>query len=303
MAATLAACSPPSVTLRAMSLARQHHDDEAVALLRRELVKHPENLEARRLLVRLLGSSGHLDQARTEVTELARRLPPNDPTPSVELGHALELAHQYEDALAQYDHAAEMAPTNPLGPREGGMRAARWGESAIARPRLEEAVKRGAHDEELFHALGLVRLHDGELDAAAEAYEKGLAEDPKALECLLGLASVAVVKGDGALALKRYDAILNRRPSYAPASLGRAWALGKLHRVDAANQELDHALELGATPATVAKLRGRLTHLDEAGAKPPSVDVDREELGAPADPAEPGAPRDGHLPDFRDDHP
>ncbi len=284
----LPACAPPSVTSRAMSLARQHHDDEAIALLRRDLAKRPDDLDARRLLIRLLGSTGHLDLARTEVDELTRRLPPNDPTPSVELGHALELAHKYEDALAQYDKAAEIAPANPLGPREGGMRAARWGESAIARPRLEEAVKRGAHDAELFHVLGLVRLHDGELDAASEAYEKGLQQDPKAIENLLGLASVAVVKGDAALALRRYDAILARRPSYAPASLGRAWALGKLHQMDAATQELDHALELGASPATVAKLRARLPHLDDP---------------APPRPPEEPEPDSPDRPDFRDDVP
>ena len=273
-----------------MSLARQHHDDDAIALLRRELTKHPDDLEARRLLIRLLGASGHLDLARTEVDELTRRLPADDPTPSLELGHALELSHRYEDALAQYDKAAEMAPTNPQGPREGGLRAARWGESAIARPRLEEAVKRGAHDAELFHVLGLVRLHDGELDAAADAYERGLKEDPKAIENLLGLASVAVVKGDAALALRRYDAILVRRPSYAPASLGRAWALGKLHKLDAAAQELDHAVELGAPPATVARLRARLPHLDDPA--PPR----------PPEETEPGE-RDTGGPDFRDDAP
>ena len=124
-------------------------------------------------------------------------------------------------------------------------------------------------------------------------YERGLAEDPRAIENLLGLASVAVVKGDAALALRRYDAILTRRPSYAPASLGRAWALGKLHKADAANLELDRALELGAAPATVAKLRARLAHLDESSAKP-----------APVEPSlESDDPGENARPDFRDDAP
>ena len=69
-----------------MSLARQHHDEEAVALLRRELTTHPENLEARRLLVRANVSAGTGDEADSYVglfqgvietdTPAAQMLPP-----------------------------------------------------------------------------------------------------------------------------------------------------------------------------------------------------------------------------------
>ncbi|CAN5846132.1 hypothetical protein BH11MYX4_BH11MYX4_57290 [soil metagenome] len=255
--ATTLACAAPGPLDRAQQLVRMHREGEAVSLLRAHLAKHPDDVGARRLLVRVLAFDGQLDAARTEVAELERRLP-NDPIPWLELGHAFELTHRYDEALAAYDTATSVAPVSAAGPREGGMRAARWGEPEEALPRLEEAVRRGAKDAELFHALGLVRLHLKDLDGAAEAYEKGLAADPKSTENLLGLASVAVVRGDPSAALAAYDRILARKPSYAGAELGRAWSLAKLGRNVDARRALDHAEQLGAPRENVARQRADL---------------------------------------------
>ncbi|HEY3817598.1 MAG TPA: tetratricopeptide repeat protein [Polyangiaceae bacterium] len=252
-------CARAPVSDRAQSLVRQHREEEAVALLRVELAKHPDDVPARRLLVRLLGFTGDMPGARAETEELARRLGPNDPTPYLELGHALELSHRYDEALEAYDAAATAAPASPAGPREGGMRAARWGELEEARPRLEEAVKRGANDAETWHALGLVRLHLGDAEGAEQAYRAGTVAAPGAPECWLGLATVAVSRGDAAGALAAYERLLVLRPRFAPGELGRAWALAKLGRRDEASRALDHAEELGAPAQNVAKQRAALT--------------------------------------------
>jgi tetratricopeptide (TPR) repeat protein len=251
-------CAGPSATARAQSLARQGRDDQAVALLKARVVDHPEDVPARRLLVRLLGFTGDLPGARAQAEELARMLGAGDPTPYLELGHALELAHLYEEALAAYDEAATAAPASPAGPREGGLRCARWGEIEQARPRLEEAILRGAHDAETWHALGLVRVHLGDLPGAEEAYRAGAAADPAAPEAWLGLATVAIAQGDATKALDAYGQVLARRPRFAPAELGRAWALARLGRKDEAAKALDHAEELGAPAANVAKQRAAL---------------------------------------------
>jgi len=103
-----------------------------------------------------------------------------------------------------------------------------------------------------------VRLHLRDFEGAADAYEKGLAADPKSTENLLGLASVAVVRGDPAAALAAYDRILQRKPSYAGAELGRAWALARLGRKDDAKRALDHAEQLGAARENVARQRADL---------------------------------------------
>lgn len=254
IAVVLAGCAASTPVDRAQALVRMHRENEAVAMLATHLRKHPDDLPARRLYVRVLAYTGDIDGARREVTTLEERLP-NDPVPYIELGHAFELGHRFDEALAAYDSAASVAPASPVGPREGGMRAARWGEHEEAEPRLVEAIRRGARDAETYHALGLVRLHGRDLDGANEAYRKGLAADPRSLENLLGLASVAVTRGDPAEALRAYDALLAQKPDHAAAELGRAWSLAKLGRAPEASRAVDRAAELGAPAANVTKLR------------------------------------------------
>jgi tetratricopeptide (TPR) repeat protein len=256
--AVCAACAPPSATDRAQALVRAHREGEAAALLRERMRAKPDDLAARRLLVRVLAVAGDLTEARAEVVELARRMPENSPVAYIELGHALELTHHYDEALAAYDEAASVAPASPDGPREGGLRSAHWGEAEAARPRLEEAIRRGARDADTWHALGLVRLHLGDFDGAEDAYRAGAASDPARAESWLGLATVAVMRGDAQKALDAYDQVLARRPRFAAGELGRAWALEKLGRGRDALRALDHAEELGAAPANVEKQRAAL---------------------------------------------
>jgi tetratricopeptide (TPR) repeat protein len=252
------ACAPAGATERAQALVREHRESEAAAVLREQLRAHPEDVKVRRLLVRVVALTGDLAAARVELDELARRLPPDDPTPYIELGHALELVHRYDEALAAYDEASAVAPASPEGPREGGMRCARWGEAEAARPRLEEAVRRGAHDAETWHALGLVAFHLGDFEAAAAAYRAGATADPTRAESWLGLATIAVARGDAQGALVAYEGVLARRPHFAPAELGRAWALQKLGRAADASRALDRAEQLGAPAANVARQRAAL---------------------------------------------
>jgi tetratricopeptide (TPR) repeat protein len=248
----------PTPTQHAMSLARQHREGEAIASLRKALAQRPDDMDARAMLVRLLASAGDTTGAQVEATEMAKRLPPGDPRAWIELGHAREMAHDFEGALGAYDTAASAAPSSPAGPREGGMRAARWGEVEEAEPRLEEALRRGAKDAETWHALGLVRVHLKDLEGAEKAYRGGLAADPKSAENWLGLATVAALREDAAAALVAYDAILALRPRFAAGELGRAWALAKPGRKEEARGALDRAEELGAPAESVAKQRGAL---------------------------------------------
>lgn len=187
------------------------------------------------------------------------------------MGHAFEIAKRFDEALAAYDTAAEIAPSSPDGPREGGMRCARWGEPEEAEKRLVSAVQRGARDAETFHVLGLVRVNLRDFEGAREAYRQGLAVSPGSSENLLGLATVAVAEGDAAAALGAYDALLAARPHHAAAELGRAWALAKLRRKVEAEKALDHAAAMGAPKANVDKLRAAI-RADRLGG-----DVDRDE--------------------------
>jgi tetratricopeptide (TPR) repeat protein len=255
----------PTALQRAVSLAHEHREADAIRVLRDELARHPEDVKSRRLLIRVLALTGDLGAARREVELLSRQLGNGDPLPYIELGHAYELAHDYEKALEMYDYAGQIAPTDARGPREGGMRAAHWGEVEWARPRLEEAMRRGTNDAAAWHALGLLRVFAGDIDGAEQAYRAGLASDDKAAECHLGLATVAALRGNAASALAEYDVIIAQFPRFAPAHLGRAWALGRLGRKGEARQAILAAEKLGGEPRAIADAR-RSLDVTESGA-------------------------------------
>jgi Flp pilus assembly protein TadD len=263
------ACSAnqPSVNQRALLLSDTGRREEAAALLEQHLAKEPSDVEARRLLVRILAASGQTGRAEAEVARLFRDLGQKNPIPWVERGYALELAHRYDEALAQYDTATEVAPADPLGPLTGGLRAAEWGEAELAEPRLVEALTRDSKNARAWHALGVVRLKLGNLQGAKSAYSSGLSADPAALENRIGLATVALAEDDPKEALKQYDAILAARPKFGDAELGRAWALMRLGRLDDAEKALDEGYRLGANPRALAKQRALLRGLRAQAAR------------------------------------
>src|SRR5258706_8193387 len=255
-ACAAAATSPLS---RASLLVDKGRADEASQLLTAYLQKHPNALAERRLLIRVEASRGQLGAAQTQVVLLEKRLGPHSPVPLVELGHALEMAHRYDEALAAYDRAAELSPRDPLGPLTGGLRAARWGELDLAEPRLREAVRRDPKDPAAWHALGLVQLSQGNAQGAEQAYRSGLLADPAALENRVGLATLALSRGDLSAALEQYDAIAARRPNLADAQLGRSFALLGLGRFDEARHALGEAERLGGDRRGIAAQRRELT--------------------------------------------
>jgi tetratricopeptide (TPR) repeat protein len=239
---------------------------EAEAALERRLREHPEDVQARRLLIRVFGLAGDLGRARQEAEVLTRELGPRSPVPSVELGHALELAHRYDEALALYDHAGELAPRDPLGPKTGGVRSAHWGENELARPRLEEALRRDSRDAQSWHALGLVCLNLRDFRAADWAYRSGLVADPHSVENHVGLATLALVQEQPDAALREFDAVLAERPNRSDALLGRSLALIELRRFEEAEATLAEAEQRGGDRAVIAKQR-RLVSALRTGVK------------------------------------
>jgi tetratricopeptide (TPR) repeat protein len=246
------AFSHPDPANQARLLVDKGRSPEAATELEGHLQKHPDAVPERRLLIRIYASMGQMDRAAEHAQALARVLGPASPVPFIELGYAFELTHRYEEALDQYDHAAEVAPHDALGPLTGGLRAARWGEVELAEPRLVEAVQRDPKNAEGWHALGLVRVARGDLDGASAAYHSGLRADSRSVEDHLGLATIAVLRGNAAAALNEYDAIVSARPEFADAQLGRSWALLQLGRLDDAQRALARARDLGASARPLA---------------------------------------------------
>lgn len=261
---------------QAALLASKGQEPQAIALLDEYLSHHPRAIPERRLLIRLCAEISDLGRAEREAATLASLLPADSPVPWVEMGHALEIAHRYEEALSMYDRAAEAAPHDPLGPRTGGLRAARWGEAELAAPRLEEALRRNPRAADVWHALGLVRLRLGDLDGASTAYRSGLVADPGALENRVGLATVALERGAPADALREYDFVVKARPAFGDGYLGRAWALIALGRYEEAAASLDEARRHGADARAIDRQTKLLTRL---AARAPSGAEKRGEKG------------------------
>jgi tetratricopeptide (TPR) repeat protein len=252
---------PPSPVEQAVLLSEKGQDQAAVQVLEAHIGRHAGALVERRLLIRLLAATGDMGRAEREAGALAKLLPADSPVPWLELGRALEMAHRFDEALALYDRAAEVSPHDPEGPRTGGLRAARWGEMALAEPRLREALRRDPRASAVWHAYGLVKLQLGDLDAARSAYQSGLVADPTALENRIGLATVALKRGDARAALLEYERVLAERPGFVDGYLGKAWALIVLGRYDEARAVLDDARRHGASERATARQESLLKSL------------------------------------------
>jgi tetratricopeptide (TPR) repeat protein len=262
----LCQCAKQDVVPDAVLLASQGEEAKAIALLEGYLREHPNATRERQLLLRLHASVGDMGNVEQQVAALARTLGEHSPLPWLELGHALELQHRYDEALEAYDRAAAVAPTDATGPRVGGLRAARWGELDLAAERLTEALRRNPRDATVWHALGVVELERGNLDAARKAYESGLVADLESAENHLGLATLALKQRDFARALHHYDAVVRIKPTSGNAQLGRSWALIALGRTREARQALEQARALGGDPkAIAAQLQVLAAAADDAG--------------------------------------
>src|SRR5260221_7528735 len=123
----MTSCVTLSPVDRALSLSRQERRSEAERVLVQELTEHPDDVPARKLLIRFYGFDGDLGAAKAQVDELRARTKEGDPSPEIELGHAYELAHKFDEALEQYDAAAAIAPNSPAGPPASGGATARGG--------------------------------------------------------------------------------------------------------------------------------------------------------------------------------
>ena len=255
------AFSHPEPMSQARMLVQKGRPAEAAQELEAYLRKYPDAAAERRLLIRVYASMGQMGHAQEQAQALVKTLGPASPVPWVELGYALELNHRYDEALEHYDRAGEVAAHDPLGPLTAGQRAARWGEPELAEPRLVEALRRDARNANAWHTLGLTRVRLGNLDGAVAAYRSGLRADPSALENRVGLATIALLRGDASTALAEYDALVSARPQFADAHLGRSWALMKLGRLDDAQRALDRAQELGASARPLSAQRRALAEL------------------------------------------
>ena len=126
----LAGCVHASATDRAQSLVRQHREEDAVALLRMDLVRTPgrrAGATAARAPPRLHRGHGRC----TRRDRGARASSRSGRSDSVRRARARARARPpvRRGARGVRRRPRTRRPQSPAGPREGGMRSARWGEA------------------------------------------------------------------------------------------------------------------------------------------------------------------------------
>ncbi|HLY40716.1 MAG TPA: tetratricopeptide repeat protein [Terracidiphilus sp.] len=148
----------------------QNRLDDAVSLYQRAAAGDPRSFEAHLMLGLLLARQGKLDQARTELVT-ATQLDPGDAGPALK-------ARAWR-ALAQID---KPGPGNK-------------GDAAQASTDLLEALKVSPETPEDTLLAASLAEESGQPDAAAAAYRRVLAKDPKSAQANAGLARVLVHQG------------------------------------------------------------------------------------------------------------
>ncbi len=139
---------------------------------------------------------------------------PANPRARQNLGVALATAGRLPEALREFDHAAELAPT----------------------------------DAEVFYNRGAARAALGEPGAALADYDRALELRPDFPEALSNRADLRRAAGRLDLALRDYTRAISLRPDLAAAYLGRAQTFYGLGRWSEAWADIAAARRLGAAP-------------------------------------------------------
>ena len=165
--------------LAALAAAR-HEFADALALTDRSLKVNDFSPTTYAVRVDALTELGRYDEARVAVQRL------------------LDLSPAGVDALTRASYAVELR-----------------GQVDSARALLEQAAQTATSASDVAFAryyLGELAWNTGDLDAAAEAYEAGIAADPSYLPLLAGRAKVLAARGDTAAAAGEYRTVVEQLP-------------------------------------------------------------------------------------------
>jgi tetratricopeptide (TPR) repeat protein len=177
----------------------------------------------------------------------ALALDPTDLSSYLALAHAYERLQQWDDAAATYQAALGRQDDANLRLYLGLVRV-QQGDLDAAVTEIKQALALNPQDALAFASLGDIYLQQGRLDAAAEAYRQAIAVDDQALYHL-GLAAVLTRQGQTDAAVVAYqDAIrLDKQNAAAYAGLGDLYS--QTGQLDEAATAYHQAVTLNADSA------------------------------------------------------
>jgi Flp pilus assembly protein TadD len=107
----------------------------------------------------------------------AHEMNPQDPRPLIALARALDEVGAHSDAVARWQEAVRLAPSDADALGGYGVALARFGQPELARNYLKKAVA-AAPTTDTYNALGVVHDQLGDAAAAQAAYRAGLEKTP-----------------------------------------------------------------------------------------------------------------------------
>ncbi len=199
---------------------------------------------------------------------------PSDPAARALYDRALELSHKMNDIEAlgsgvdMARRAHELAPTDAwvmsllglllvplaLARRDGELQAM----VAEAEDWALRALNADASPAATFGALGLVRLHQGDMRASVRAFKEALTRDPRYAEASAYLGRLLVESGHVDEGIKRLEFALRLEPNIQHAwwNLVRSYAL--IQQWDKCHQTMEQALALTGAEMTANIVRARV---------------------------------------------
>jgi lipopolysaccharide biosynthesis regulator YciM len=159
-------------------------------------------------------------------------------------GDELRKNEKYHDARVEYRSALKFNP----GLAEAVIAI---GDSYEKEGKLENAVKSWkkiievdpSKAGEVFNRIQKVLFDLGQYSEIEDFYNQVLEKDPKNLQALLGLASMAEKRGEGAVAEDYYNQVLEINPEYMPALLGLIRFYQRQQRTDDAARVINQTAQ------------------------------------------------------------
>jgi tetratricopeptide (TPR) repeat protein len=201
-------------------------------------------------------NSGNYQKAVSTFDQILE-IDPNNPIALTYRGNALTELRQYEDAIADYTRAIELAPSNypqPYFNRGRIYRLLQEYDKAIAD--LEKSVELDSFDDINFSYrangnIGLIYYELGEYPKALEAFDAAIAANNTPADTFFFRAETHTALEDYQAAIADYQAAITRFPRYDLAYQGLGYAYYKAGQLSLALTALNQAADISPnSPAT-----------------------------------------------------
>lgn len=178
-------------------------------------------------------------------------------------GNAKERKGDFDDAIADYNHAIELDPKNSrLYVSRGGAKE-RKGDHDGAEADANRAIELDPLSSAAYIILGNARYGRNDLDKAVDDYNRAIQLDPKSAYAYISRGLAKGKKGDVDGAIADFNRVIDLSPQNASAYAGRGIEKGKIGDLNGALADFNRATEVD--PRNALAYAGRALAKRESG--------------------------------------